>query len=65
MERVNKPVCCVCGEPADTVRGGRDYCAKHDLQHTPEVPLVLCEIDGCGSPAVLGGRCTWHARRAA
>ena len=47
-----KPVCCVCGELANTIRNGRDYCGRHHEGHTPGPPVANCALDGCGSPAV-------------
>lgn len=59
------PKCVVCGEAADTIRNGRDCCARHHEGHTPEVPIVVCDVDGCGCTAVanVGGRdlCRDHA----
>lgn len=58
----NKPTCVVCGEAADTIRDGRDYCARHYAGHTPEVPIVFCAVLGCGSPVAPASRwCRHHA----
>jgi hypothetical protein len=69
MEQVNGPVCVVCGGPADTIRDRHDYCGQHHAGHMPATPVVVCALDGCGSPAVakVGARdlCAYHAARLA
>jgi hypothetical protein len=52
MEQETGPVCIVCRRPATTIRGGRDYCGRHHDGHSPGPAIVLCALDGCGSPAV-------------
>jgi hypothetical protein len=60
MALTNKgPVCVVCGEPANTVRSGRDFCGRHSAEgHTGQA----CGV--CGEPAttVRDGQhyCDWH-----
>jgi hypothetical protein len=68
QEATGEP-CRVCGEPANTIRDGKHYCAVHDLSHMRSTPIALCAIDGCGCPAVerVAGRelCRYHAPRLA
>ena len=64
----NEVVCVVCGQPAERVIAGADYCDRHrDGDRTAAVPIVACDI--CGEPAIgnKGSRplCGYHLPRLA